>query len=209
MSHQSADLARTPDEQTLLYAESLARLIRAETVSGAETSGATKFHAFRELLKETFPALFARAEYTEFTDGFTLCWAGREPSAKPLLFMNHHDVVEPNGHWRYEPFSGTIAENRLWGRGVLDDKGGLWAMLQAAEELIREGFVPPCTVWFSSASTEESTGRGAEEIARWFEQRACVSGCVWTRAVLSSGSRSRARRVFLPWSASGRRAARI
>ena len=160
-----------PDEQDLLYAESLAGLIRAETISGPDTSGETKFHAFRELLKETFPALFSRAEYTEFADGFVLRWAGRAPSAGPILFMNHHDVVEPNGNWRYEPFSGTIAENRLWGRGTLDDKGGLWAMLQAAEELIREGFVPPRTVWFASSSTEESTGRGAEEIARWFEQQ--------------------------------------
>ena len=159
------------DEQTLLYAESLAGLIRAETVSGSDTSGEAKFHAFRELLQETFPALFSRAEYTEFTDGFVLRWAGRNPSARPILFMNHHDVVEPGGNWRYEPFSGTIAENRLWGRGTLDDKGGLWAMLQAADELIREEFVPQCTVWFSSSSTEESTGRGAEEIARWFEHR--------------------------------------
>ena len=64
------------DEQTARYAESLARLIRLETVSGPDTSGDAKFHAFRELLKEMFPALFDRAEYTEFTDGFVLRWQG-------------------------------------------------------------------------------------------------------------------------------------
>ena len=69
------------DDQTLRYAESLARLIRLETVSGPDTSGDGKFHAFRELLKETFPALFACAEYTEFTDGAVLRWKGKDPSA--------------------------------------------------------------------------------------------------------------------------------
>ena len=159
------------DDRARRYAESLARLIRTETVSGPETSGDGKFHAFREQLKETFPALFSRAEYTEFTDGFVLRWEGRDASARPDLFMNHHDVVEAAGEWRYGPFSGEIEDGRVWGRGTLDDKGGLWAMLQAAEELVREEYVPRRTIWFSSSSTEESTGRGAEEISKWFEQQ--------------------------------------
>ena len=45
------------DEQTARYAESLARLIRLETVSGPDTSGDIKFHAFREVLKEMRPAV--------------------------------------------------------------------------------------------------------------------------------------------------------
>lgn len=159
------------DERTRAYARSLSRLIRLETVSGPNTSGDAKFAAFRGLLRETFPALFARAAYTEFTDGFVLRWAGGDLHAQPDLFMNHHDVVEAVGEWRHGPFSGEIAEGRLWGRGTLDDKGGLWAMLQAADELIREGYAPRRDIWFSSASTEESTGSGADAISRWFEAR--------------------------------------
>ena len=157
------------DERTQHYAESLARLIRLETVSGPDTSGDAKFSAFRRLLRESFPDLFARAAYTDFPDSFALRWAGSEPGLEPDLYMNHHDVVEAGGAWRYPPFSGEIAEGRLWGRGTLDNKGGLWAMLQAADELAREGFVPRRTLWFFSASTEESTGRGADEASRWFE----------------------------------------
>ena len=158
MPDHSITPAESPDEQTLLYAESLARLIRAETVSGPGTSGDPKYHAFRGLLKEMYPALFARAEYTEFTDGFVLRWEGRDPSVRPVLLMNHHDVVEPNGNWRYSPFSGQIADGRLWGRGVLDDKGGLWAMLQAAEELVREGFSPRWCVWEGSWRKQINSG---------------------------------------------------
>ncbi|MBR3334391.1 MAG: M20/M25/M40 family metallo-hydrolase [Clostridia bacterium] len=159
------------DEQTARCAESLARLIRLETVSGPDTSGDAKFHAFRELLKDMFPVLFEHAEYTEFTDGFVLRWQGQDPSAQPDLFMNHHDVVEAGGKWSHGPFSGEIADGRLWGRGALDDKGGLWAMLRAADELIREGYIPRRDIWFSSASTEESTGSGADEISKWFEEK--------------------------------------
>ncbi len=159
------------DERTQTYAESLARLIRLETVSGKDTSGDEKFNAFRRLLREEFPALFARAEYTEFTDGFVLCWKGTDAGLEPDLYMNHHDVVEAGGEWAHAPFSGDIDDRYVWGRGTLDDKGGLWAMLQAADELVREGFEPRRTIWFSSASTEESTGNGADEISRWFEKK--------------------------------------
>lgn len=82
--------------------------------------------------------------------------------------MNHHDVVEATGEWKYGPFSGVCAEGKLWGRGTLDDKGGLWAMLQAGDELAEEGFVPQGDIWFVSTSTEETTGEGAAEIAEWF-----------------------------------------
>ncbi len=159
------------DERTARYAGTLSGLIRLETVSGPATSGDPKFHAFREALKAAFPALFSRGEYTEFTDGFALRWPGRDPALQPDLYMNHHDVVEAGGAWQYPPFSGETAEGRLWGRGTLDDKGGLWAMLQAADELVLEGVTPPRDIWFFSASTEETTGRGAEAAARWFEEK--------------------------------------
>ena len=159
------------NERTERYARALGEMIRRETVSGGENPSEEKFHAFRELLKSLFPALFAGGAYREFAHGFTLRWGGRDSSLPPALFLNHHDVVEAGGDWRYPPFSGATAEGKLWGRGTLDDKGGLWAMLQAAEELSAEGFRPARDVWFASASTEESTGEGADEIARWFEDQ--------------------------------------
>ena len=41
--------------------------------------------------------------------------------------MSHQDVVEAPGSWRYPPYSGTIAEGKLWGRGALDVKGNLYS----------------------------------------------------------------------------------
>ena len=156
------------DQKTELYAAKLSRMIRMETVSDYSGADTGKFEAFRLLLRDLFPSLFAHCEYTDLKDGFVLRWPGRNSETQPVLFMNHHDVVEPNGAWTHDPFSGEIADGKLWGRGTLDDKGGLWAMLQAAEELIEEGFVPAQDIWFSSASTEETTGAGADAISAWF-----------------------------------------
>lgn len=42
-----------------------------------------------------------------------------------IVFLNHMDVV-PAGNeknWKYPPFSGTIAEKKVWGRGAVDNKG--------------------------------------------------------------------------------------
>lgn len=63
-------------------------------------------------------------------------WQGTNPVLRPLLVMSHQDVVpapnDPNRPWTHDPFSGTVAEGFVWGRGALDVKvrglgvGGSW-----------------------------------------------------------------------------------
>ncbi len=159
------------DARTEQYANTLAAMIRVETVSHREEEGGAKFEAFRDQLAEWFPHIFGACELTRFPNGLVLRWRGADATKTPVLFMNHHDVVEVTDGWTREPFSGEIADGKLWGRGTLDDKGGLWAMLQAADELAADGFVPARDVWFSSSSTEETNGTGAAEIASWFREK--------------------------------------
>ena len=157
------------DTRTERYAATLAAMIRKETVSSYEPQETAKFKEFRVLLRRLFHHIWAACEMTEFENGFVLRWPGQDPDKSPVLFMNHHDVVEVTEGWSHGPFSGEIADGKLWGRGTLDDKGGLWAMFQAADELAAAGFVPSCDIWFSSSCTEETDGRGAKEIAEWFQ----------------------------------------
>ena len=158
------------DERTERYAQTLAAMIRRETISSPGAESDPKFGEFRDLLGELFPHIFGACEVRRFPNGITLHWKGADAAKQPVLFMNHHDVVEASAGWTHPPFSGEIADGRLWGRGTLDDKSGLWAMLQAADELAAEGFVPKRDIWFSSSSTEETNGTGAEEIAGWFRE---------------------------------------
>lgn len=159
------------DDKSLLYVQKLAAMIRRETVSRPAETDRAKFAEFRDMLPGLFPHIFEACELAVFSDGFALRWKGSDPSKKAVLFMNHFDVVEAPGDWTHAPFSGDMADGKLWGRGALDDKGGLWAMLQAADELAEEGFAPSRDIWFSSSSTEETDGAGAAEIAEWFKER--------------------------------------
>lgn len=151
------------------YAEALARMVRVETASDPEgNNDLEKFSKFHDLMWELFPNIHKACKIKEFDGSLLMRWKGKDSSVLPVLFMNHHDVV-PAGDdgWKYPPFSGEIAEGKIWGRGTLDDKGGLWAMLQAADELAAEGFVPDRDIYFETACTEETTGHGAETISQW------------------------------------------
>ena len=153
------------DARTSGYAQTLSALIQVETISQENQTDRSKFYRFHQLLRQLFPHLFSVCTFEDFDGSFLLCWKGRS-TEDPILLMNHHDVVEAPGEWKYPPFSGAIAEGKIWGRGTLDTKGGLWAMLQAADELVKENFTPRRNVYFLSACTEECDGSGADRISQ-------------------------------------------
>ncbi len=153
------------------YAEILSKLIKVETISSRENRDITKFLGFHEVLRETYPNFFATVEAENFDGSLLLKWKGTDPSLKPIMLMNHHDVVEASGEWTHPAFSGAIADGKVWGRGTLDTKGGLAMMLQAAEELIKEGFTPRRDTYFVTACTEEIGGITAQTMSRALEER--------------------------------------
>ena len=55
-----------------------------------------------------------------------------------LAHEAHMDVVpiEPGteSSWTHPPFSGDVADGFIWGRGTLDDKVGVMAILEAVEK---------------------------------------------------------------------------
>ena len=158
------------DKRTKEYAAELARLIRIETVSVLGQKDLSKFYELHALLRELFPELFAVCEVEDFDGSLLLRWKGKG-NGEPILLMNHHDVVEAPGEWRYPPFSGQLAEDKVWGRGTLDTKGGLWAMLRAANELIKEGYTPERDIYFLSTRNEERDGAGADSISLELAER--------------------------------------
>lgn len=153
------------------YAEALSKMIQAETVSEMKEKDLTRFFKFHDVLRELFPNIFSVAEFEDFEGSIVLKWKGKNPEANPVLFMNHFDTVEAQGEWKYSPFSGQIAEGKVWGRGTMDTKSGLWGMLTAADELAAEGFVPECDIYFESARNEETTGLGSKHISEVFQER--------------------------------------
>lgn len=153
------------------HLNNFASMIKFETVSYDEQPDKSKFYEFHELLKKLFPSLFAVVEIEDFDGSLLLRWKGKNPDAMPVMLMNHMDVVEAHGDWSHEPFCGEVFDGSLWGRGTLDNKGGLWGMLQAADDLAAEGFVPEADIYFESACTEEVGGEGAMEISETLLKR--------------------------------------
>src|SRR4051812_33793536 len=49
---------------------------------------------------------------------------GRDRSKKPLLLLNHFDVVPVDrSAWKMDPFAAIIQDGLIWGRGTMDMKG--------------------------------------------------------------------------------------
>lgn len=163
----------TPDaseeERALAYAGKLSRMVQAATVSntGAETQNLPAFHA---LLEELFPLVHKNLEKTDIDGNLLYFWRGRS-SAYPLVLMSHQDVVPAEGTWEHAPFSGDIADGKVWGRGTSDTKCSVMAFFQAIEELLAEGYVPPQDVYISSSCTEEWGGDGCPKLVAEMKRR--------------------------------------
>jgi len=68
---------------------------------------------------------------------------GAKGAERSFGFNGHTDVVPPGNpaDWRFDPFAGTEAEGRLWGRGACDMKSGVAAFVAAAVDFVTE--TPP------------------------------------------------------------------
>ncbi len=165
-------LPEPPAISAELGAQHLAAAIRFKTVtlaSGDPRPGQEgEWLALHAWLETTYPAAHAAMTKERVPETLTLLytWPGSDPSLKPLLLMAHQDVVPVNigteGDWTGGPFDGEIIDGYIYGRGAIDDKGSLVALMEAAEALAASGFQPKRTLLFMFGHDEEVSGSGAE-----------------------------------------------
>jgi len=74
-----------------------------------------------------------------------------------LAFDGHVDVVYPGdrSQWGFDPFAPKIEDGKLWGRGAVDQKGGVAAMIHAAKLIKELGLNDRFTIWFTGTVMEE------------------------------------------------------
>lgn len=151
------------------YAEDLAQLIRVKTVTDI---GDAEFAQLRSVLEKLLPNLHRECERTIVCNNALLFkWKGKS-SAKPIVLMGHQDVVPAeDGDWKYPPYSGTIADGRVWGRGAMDCKNTMYACMKAVDELIDEGYTPEYDVYIASSDSEEKFGPGAIALKDYLKER--------------------------------------
>ena len=170
-SAKTAKIILDESERAVNYGKILSKMVQKETVSSRFEPERKKFYEFHELLEELFPVFHENCEKHVFDGSLLFKWSGSGNNA-PILLMSHHDVVEANGTWEHEPFSGDIDEKgRVWGRGTVDTKASLFCILTAVEELMKEGFKPGCDVYIASSCTEEWSGNGAPQTAAYLKEQ--------------------------------------
>jgi carboxypeptidase PM20D1 len=150
--------------------------IQIKTISWADTLpiDTAEFIRFRHFMERAYPLVHQKMErriFNEFSYLYEL--KGSDTSLQPYVLMAHMDVVpvEPGteSRWSHDPFNGEVIDNVIWGRGVADDKGSVIAIMEAAEELLRQNFQPRRTIYLSFGHDEEISGhKGAALISKWF-----------------------------------------
>jgi len=188
-------------------------LLRIPTMSrnAVEETEWASFDRFLDALPELYPALHATLDVERHGYSLLYRWRGREETA-PTVLMAHYDVVPATDEgWTHPPFSAQVTghgEHRLlWGRGAIDDKGAVVAILEAVEALVSKGFQPAHDVYLSFGHDEETVGSGAKGIAATLADRGIRPALVLDEgAARWSSASSPASPPPSRWSASARRA---
>lgn len=153
-------------------AKRLSQAVRYATVSHQDPAKVdwSAFSGFIAFLEQAYPLLHQRLTKTLVNDyGLIYHWQGKNQERRVLLTA-HYDVVPAQDEgWPYPPFSGQIAQERIYGRGSFDDKSSLIALLEAVSLLLEDGFIPPQDIYLAFGFDEEVGGNlGAKPMAQWF-----------------------------------------
>jgi succinyl-diaminopimelate desuccinylase len=89
--------------------------------------------------------------------------------APNLAFAGHTDVVPPGDKalWRFDPFSGEVADGELWGRGACDMKGGVAASVAAAVRFIAKGAFTGSVSFLITGDEEGPAINGTVKLVDW------------------------------------------
>ena len=88
----------------------------------------------------------------------TIKGAGKGRSA---LLTGHIDVVPPGTGWTSDPFGAERINGNIYGRGTVDMKGGVAAMIMAVEAILRSGIKLSGDITVGTVVDEEAGGMGS------------------------------------------------
>ena len=159
-------------EMNAVYAEKLSEMIRCRTVWTHEGTNEAEFRRFYGVLEELFPNLTEKAKKLTFGGGCFVYVIEGKNAKKNIMLMSHHDVVEGSEDWQTDPFQPVEKDGYLFGRGTIDTKTPLFAELQAAEELLAEGYdFAGINLYIGSSNNEEVCGDGMVLATAYFKEK--------------------------------------
>lgn len=164
-------------EERVTMKESLKGAIQIPTVSfNPGEFNTTALAEFGEYIHKVFPTVFRTSFIQhevvgEYSHLFTV--QGSDPSLQPYMLLAHIDVVPaPDQGWEVPPFSGLERDGFIYGRGTLDNKNAVMAILQALELLLIRNYIPRRTFFIALGHDEEVSGaHGAQKISALLQAR--------------------------------------
>ncbi len=169
----------------------LVELVRAPSVGGTDVESSAQAALAAELARDGLEVdhwqvplreLESRPDFPGMEVERSEAWGlvGRLPGTGegPSLMLNGHIDVVPEGDratWADDPFSGTIRDGQLYGRGACDMKGGLLSAVWAITALRRSGARLQGDVLLASVQGEEDGGMGTYALLdRGWRADACI-----------------------------------
>lgn len=194
--------------------------LKIPTVSSGELGkfDYSTFDTIKEYLKASYPLIYENAEFTEINKyGLVFKLKGSNSSLDPILFLSHTDVVPPGDaeikdksenifrpddkplpavskvaeDWDFGPFSGAVANGRIYGRGSIDMKGMLFSLMESMNNLIKNKHIPQRDIYLAFGFDEEVGGQqGAVKIAEYFKSKSLKFDAVYDEGglILEKGS---------------------
>ncbi|MEP4890787.1 MAG: M20 family peptidase [Aliiglaciecola sp.] len=156
-----------------------AKGIQFQTIShdDPEKFNAQPFIDFRQHIKLSYPLVHQIAQQKTFGEHSLLYYfPGTDKSLKPALLMGHMDVVPVDeatlDKWQQPPFSGVVENGTIWGRGTIDDKVTVFALLESMELLLQQNKPFKRGIYLAFGHDEETGGsQGAVKIAEYLQQQ--------------------------------------
>lgn len=112
----------------------------------------------------------------------TNLWARRGYEAPVVCFAGHTDVVPtgPLERWSYDPFTPTLSDGCLYGRGAADMKGSIAAFLAAVEDFLAAHPQHPGSIaWLITSDEEGPAVDGTVKVVERLAARGeCINYCI-------------------------------
>ncbi len=163
------------------YRDNLSKAIQCKTISYRESEKVdwAEFEKFHKFLDEAYP-LIAKNLEKEIVPPANLLyrWKGTRSDLLPIALLAHQDVVPVSAgteeDWVHDAFSGYDDGEFIWGRGSVDMKNHLIAVMESVEALLEEGFVPERDVYLLFGDNEEvvaNSENGAKDLMLTLKNR--------------------------------------
>ena len=137
---------------------SLCEFIRIPSVRGEAIDGAPCGRECNEALNYALDLGlklgFKKAQNLDGLVGYVEVGEGEETFG----ILGHVDVVPAGDGWTKDPFGGVIEDDKIYGRGAMDDKGPIVIITYVINKLLEEGRVPKKRIRIILGADEETGG---------------------------------------------------